>query len=107
SSPALFFRDCAVFSVQDDTFKRSVITLSLHDALPIYPEPGALVPDADHLRVERLAGAGAVPQVREVEAPEVLLDEHPVLGRRRADRKSTRLNSSHVKNSYADICLKK
>src|SRR5436309_8065276 len=25
----------------------------------------------------------------------------------RPDRKSTRLNSSHVKNSYADLCLKK
>src|SRR5690606_40374625 len=28
-------------------------------------------------------------------------------GARRADRKSTRLNSSHVKTSYAVICLKK
>src|SRR5215475_14770867 len=28
-------------------------------------------------------------------------------GRPRADRKSTRLNSSHVKNSYAVFCLKK
>src|SRR6266511_4170866 len=29
------------------------------------------------------------------------------LGQIRADRKSTRLNSSHVKNSYAVFCLKK
>src|SRR6266511_5997565 len=28
-------------------------------------------------------------------------------GRRRGDRKSTRLNSSHVKTSYAVFCLKK
>src|SRR5690606_40858255 len=28
-------------------------------------------------------------------------------GRRVVDRKSTRLNSSHVKNSYAGFCLKK
>src|SRR5690349_22134220 len=28
-------------------------------------------------------------------------------GRRRADRKSTRLNSSHVEISYAVFCLKK
>src|SRR5690606_41529567 len=28
-------------------------------------------------------------------------------GRARADRKSTRLNSSHVKSSYAVFCLKK
>src|SRR6266700_7143026 len=30
-----------------------------------------------------------------------------VLHRRRGDRKSTRLNSSHVKTSYAVFCLKK
>src|SRR5690606_39319827 len=29
------------------------------------------------------------------------------LGSQLADRKSTRLNSSHVKNSYAVFCLKK
>src|SRR6266700_3571285 len=31
----------------------------------------------------------------------------PGLPRRRGDRKSTRLNSSHVKSSYAVVCLKK
>src|SRR5690606_40895156 len=31
----------------------------------------------------------------------------PVPDRLRQDRKSTRLNSSHVKNSYAVFCLKK
>src|SRR5690606_42016887 len=31
----------------------------------------------------------------------------PVGGVRRRDRKSTRLNSSHVKTSYAVFCLKK
>src|SRR5690606_41646521 len=30
-----------------------------------------------------------------------------VLGQKRGDRKSTRLNSSHVKISYAVFCLKK
>src|SRR5690606_41824258 len=34
------------------------------------------------------------------------LGEHLVICRR-LDRKSTRLNSSHVKNSYAVFCLKK
>src|SRR5690606_41904935 len=32
-------------------------------------------------------------------------DQHDVRGAE--DRKSTRLNSSHVKNSYAVVCLKK
>src|SRR5699024_12728331 len=32
---------------------------------------------------------------------------HPVLGRETSDRKSTRLNSSHVSSSYAVFCLKK
>src|SRR5690606_41825407 len=51
-------------------------------------------------RVVLLAGqAGAVePEIERI-APERLVA--------RADRKSTRLNSSHVKNSYAVVCLKK
>src|SRR5690606_39387393 len=34
-------------------------------------------------------------------------DHHPVAGAPPQDRKSTRLNSSHVKISYAVFCLKK
>src|SRR5690606_41641951 len=81
----------------------SIYTLSLHDALPIsfflpaWPaahEPSAVTrlscghprhgsgPMKDSLRI--LHGAGTV-----------------------SDRKSTRLNSSHVKISYAVFCLKK
>src|SRR5690606_41632516 len=72
-----------------------IYTLSLHDALPIF------VPAAPSLQQRRrmtasprffpLLGAGA-------------------LGLALAacsDRKSTRLNSSHVKISYAVFCLKK
>src|SRR5436309_4490441 len=36
-----------------------------------------------------------------------LLARYPRLHERREDRKSTRLNSSHVKISYAVFCLKK
>src|SRR5205807_5528657 len=58
-------------------------TLSLHDALPIsagagLPEAGRVRADADRLRA--------------------------AVGR---DRKSTRLNSSHLVRSYAVSCLKK
>src|SRR5690606_41475463 len=96
-----------------------IYTLPLHDALPISP-------------VERRfeVSAGDAPLVLELSAPhvargeaqvalsidapaEVLLDELPVGRGERVtipatpgpqDRKSTRLNSSHVKISYAVFC---
>src|SRR5438876_2430801 len=40
-------------------------------------------------------------------APEALLASHSSTDRRRVDRKSTRLNSSHPSISYAVFCLKK
>src|SRR5207249_10004072 len=40
-------------------------------------------------------------------APSLLLPRAQPRGRRRQDRKSTRLNSSHVSISYAVFCLKK
>src|SRR5690606_41688752 len=52
-------------------------------------------------------GRGAERHLRDalpLRPPEVREDDDP--GARR-DRKSTRLNSSHVKISYADLCLKK
>src|SRR5690606_40987130 len=42
------------------------------------------------------------PVVHRAGQPKAVLDEGPL-----ADRKSTRLNSSHVKISYAVFCLKK
>src|SRR5690349_22513987 len=68
----------------NDTATTEIYTLSLHDALPISHD--------QHLaRVEQRRG------VRETRC------------RHRAgrDRKSTRLNSSHVEISYAVFCLKK
>src|SRR5207302_11486189 len=60
-------------------------TLSLHDALPIYPHVSDAESDQDrHRRATSLVGQLS-----------------------RQDRKSTRLNSSHVKSSYAVFCLKK
>src|SRR6266496_5985140 len=61
----------------NDTATTEIYTLSLHDALPICPK-GCLRP---------CCGASC--------------------GARRPDRKSTRLNSSHVEISYAVFCLKK
>src|SRR5436309_10682005 len=64
----------------NDPATTEIYTLSLHDALPISAGPRAPTPAPGHPRAP-----SAAPQ----------------------DRKSTRLNSSHVKISYAVFCLKK
>src|SRR5437868_15147096 len=69
--------------------------LSLHDALPICRHHRAGVSDLDP---QPVAGARQ-PHLRRAASV-----EHGVGG---ADRKSTRLNSSHVSISYAVFCLKK
>src|SRR5207253_3599465 len=89
-----------------------IYTLSLHDALPIFRAPGAR-------RRGRLGHAGAArchrPPPGRGGGGRARL---PVRGRshrrRRGgppppaqDRKSTRLNSSHVAISYAVFCLKR
>src|SRR5215813_5132524 len=70
----------------NDTETTEIYTLSLHDALPIAPQPSHTV----SLMITRLGGSIMRPRLR-----------------RRRDRKSTRLNSSHVRISYAVFCLKK
>src|SRR6267378_6772533 len=64
----------------NDTATTEIYTLSLHDALPIYPPPAP-------------CSGSSSPASRRFT--------------RRIDRKSTRLNSSHVEISYAVFCLKK
>src|SRR3712207_8531839 len=85
----------------NDTATTEIYTLSLHDALPISARPasGSSRPTSTHVRPysayrkkypsgnDRCASAAAPP--------------------RSADRKSTRLNSSHANISYAVFCLKK
>src|SRR5690606_41945677 len=75
-----------------DTRSAEVSTLSLHDALPICVFPGG--------RVASLALGVSGP---------VFGDRGARLRRavERRDRKRTRLNSSHVKISYAVFCMKK
>src|SRR5438067_7623566 len=65
-----------------------IYTLSLHDALPIsnYVEASKSLPRLG----KRVATPDGVGRVGDLE-----------------DRKSTRLNSSHVSSSYAVFCLKK
>src|SRR5690606_40373528 len=86
--------------------------LSLHDALPISTPPPRLPAGSGRAPPARRCGQGSV---RRREAPggsgRALRPSlrGAVSPRRRGgrDRKSTRLNSSHVKSSYAVFCLKK
>src|SRR6266496_4922858 len=70
----------------NDTATTEIYTLSLHDALPISPSP--------RCRSSAAPPYGSAPPPRSACL-------------RRRDRKSTRLNSSHVEISYAVFCLKK
>src|SRR5690349_24085646 len=80
-----------------------IYTLSLHDALPICGAEalgvGGVVGIEVHGRARRLDGLPAA-----AEGDEGVRRRLP---RRGVDRKSTRLNSSHVEISYAVFCLKK
>src|SRR5207249_5411217 len=72
------------------TATTEIYTLSLHDALPISPRAS---------RRHRRRSPPGFP---------VTTGPPPASGRRPPpDRKSTRLNSSHVSISYAVFCLKK
>src|SRR5690606_41855942 len=93
----------------NDPAPPEIYTLSLHDALPIYTGN----PPARKLQ-QAAEGDGARPVCRG-ERPSATRGcaghsagiGASLVARRTADRKSTRLNSSHVKISYAVFCLKK
>src|SRR3712207_7481584 len=88
-----------IFFFFNDTATTEIYTLSLHDALPISAVRLDDVPD------EREAEAAPLHVVDEPRPDAVeLLEDLPLL---LADRKSTRLNSSHANISYAVFCLKK
>src|SRR5690349_21962763 len=85
------------------TATTEIYTLSLHDALPIsWPLPGK---QAKQMR-SRLSGGYVLncePLAQRLQDEERGGVSSEVYG----DRKSTRLNSSHVEISYAVFCLKK
>src|SRR5256885_14862344 len=89
----------------NDTATTEIYTLSLHDALPIYHRACRQpVPIADLERVRRTAaGEPTGPGPDHQLGPELLC----LAGGAGRDRKSTRLNSSHLVISYAVFCLKK
>src|SRR5256885_12884426 len=87
----LRFFSLLFFFFFNDTATTEIYTLSLHDALPISDGDRHAVPDAD-------PDGGSAPDVQVHREERV---------RAERDRKSTRLNSSHLVISYAVFCLKK
>src|SRR2546426_4370958 len=94
-----------VFFFFNDTATTEIYTLSLHDALPILialdvnPAIETLWPRVDVL--------GATCDLTDAKAVESSLDRGVRRFEGNQDRKSTRLNSSHLVISYAVFCLKK
>src|SRR3712207_7545239 len=94
----------------NDTATTEIYTLSLHDALPISHgalarREAALVRQGAAPRAQARPRDGAGHRPRRGARPGH--GGRPLPGRRRGDRKSTRLNSSHANISYAVFCLKK
>src|SRR5690349_24144544 len=76
-----------------------IYTLSLHDALPISSAFAPAVPRAfANESAFCLSSPKEIVSGRELDNFSIVISE---------DRKSTRLNSSHVEISYAVFCLKK
>src|SRR5256885_9880893 len=82
----MYLQYCIYFFFFNDTATTEIYTLSLHDALPIYSSSTAL---------------------SSCEVRAVFTDTQPRCSAPATDRKSTRLNSSHLVISYAVFCLKK
>src|SRR5690606_41305859 len=82
--------------------------LSLHDALPIFEANRSDGP-GEGRRVRRLRFRSTSSVHRHSPRHRLWSDPSPAATVLHTvpDRKSTRLNSSHVKNSYAVFCLKK
>src|SRR5258708_26089913 len=90
---------CFIFFFFNDTATTEIYTLSLHDALPIFATGSSAAMKklaGDKAKLVDLGGRTVIPG---------LTDGH--IHGIRADRKSTRLNSSHQIISYAVFCLKK
>src|SRR3989442_7800227 len=87
----------SIFFFFNDTATTEIYTLSLHDALPICFSKIAF----PGLRVGWVIGPR--PVISRLAEVKQWCDLHT----NQLDRKSTRLNSSHVRISYAVFCLKK
>src|SRR5256885_11246991 len=86
-----------VFFFFNDTATTEIYTLSLHDALPICSLAGELPASVDDVPTSANSTTAPISKAIGLE---------PFM-RHLLDRKSTRLNSSHLVISYAVFCLKK
>src|SRR5256885_2831420 len=96
SLPTFFF-----FFFFNDTATTEIYTLSLHDALPIYTSARASTPAATARSAQLMVCLLASFILYRIKTAS------SKLSRGLRDRKSTRLNSSHLVISYAVFCLKK
>src|SRR5690606_40011271 len=78
--------------------------LSLHDALPIFSDREAHLDDCVVVEMDAYE---ADDKDEDAEHGAVLVWPQRIVSVTQSDRKSTRLNFSHVKISYAVFCLKK
>src|SRR2546429_7093112 len=92
-SPSIIF----FFFFFNDTATTEIYTLSLHDALPIF---GAVI--GEWFGARRGIGVLLVSSMQNLQVEQLWAAALAA-----ADRKSTRLNSSHGYISYAVFCLKK
>src|SRR5436305_9859911 len=93
-------RVCALFFFFNATSTTEIYTLSLHDALPIF---GLLAAGRGiHTIIAEAGGQDRLPTLFGLDSSRAGVETEE-----RGDRKSTRLNSSHVRISYAVFCLKK
>src|SRR5690625_3992910 len=88
----------------DDRIQIAVTTTFLYDMVSVLEE------DVDHFKLELIIPAGEDPHVYQPKASDLRkINESDFILYQglNLDRKSTRLNSSHVAISYAVFCLKK
>src|SRR5256885_12120388 len=84
-----------LFFFFNDTATTEIYTLSLHDALPISAEMGMKANQLPSMKLSQVAPT------------ETAANTGADSSTTAKDRKSTRLNSSHLVISYAVFCLKK
>src|SRR5256885_12014873 len=95
----------------NDTATTEIYTLSLHDALPIWSITPEIYPNyTPKFWVYKTDLARAKALLKEAGYPDgfdINIAYDKAIAEMEEDRKSTRLNSSHLVISYAVFCLKK
>src|SRR5690242_20951924 len=104
-----YFSDVSLLDARpvflNDAAPPAIYTLSLHDALPILPEGPPLYGEDQFEGADLRFTLAEI--VREKLMERLRQELHQLLAYDLGDRKSTRLNSSHMSISYAVFCLKK